>query len=122
MKKTFLIDTENIGKKWLELLESADFDTHIYVFYTENSNTLFGLSELTVLSKTKAIVDIIKCDVSGKNSLDFQLSTYLGYLIAKDNNTSYLIVSNDKGYQSVIDFWKKKYKYLDIEPLLSSEI
>jgi len=46
--------------------------------------------------------------VGTKNSLDFQLVTYIGWLIAKHADVSYVIVTNDNGFKSVVTFWKKR--------------
>ena len=40
--------------------------------------------------------------------MDFQLSTYLGFLIGKDKPEHVYIITNDTGYDSVIDFWSDK--------------
>lgn len=45
---------------------------------------------------------------TGKNSLDFQLPTYLGYIIAKESNKEFTVISNDEGFNSIIKFWKSR--------------
>lgn len=49
-------------------------------------------------------------EVGRKNALDFQLSSYLGYLIHEniDNPYDYFIVTKDKGFESLIPYWKKR--------------
>ena len=44
----------------------------------------------------------------GKNGLDFQLVSYLGYLLKSAGKTEYIIISNDMGYDCVIHFWKEQ--------------
>ena len=66
---------------------SITFDTHI------------------ALNNTKAKIKYIKIDKSAKNYLDFQLATMSGYLIAKNKDTNFIIVSRDNGFNSVVDFW-----------------
>ncbi len=48
--------------------------------------------------------------VGTKNALDFQLASHLGYLIGTNGNenTVYYIVSNDKGFDCICDFWRVK--------------
>ena len=41
-------------------------------------------------------------------SLDFYLSSYLGYLIGKNHNSSYVVVSQDTGYDAVIEYWQNE--------------
>lgn len=49
-----------------------------------------------------------KTTVGTSNALDFQLVSYLGYLIQEDRSRVYYIVSHDHDFQCVCDFWKKK--------------
>ena len=42
------------------------------------------------------------------NALDFQLSSYFGYLIGTNVDNSFIIYSNDTGFDPVIDFWTVK--------------
>ena len=39
------------------------------------------------------------------NALDFQLSSYFGYLIGTNVDNSFIIYSNDTGFDPLIDFW-----------------
>lgn len=44
---------------------------------------------------------------SGKNALDFQLSYYAGYLMARQPDTRFVVVSNDKGYEPMLEHARK---------------
>ena len=45
--------------------------------------------------------------VSGNQALDMQLATYLGSMMnTADRETEFVIVSKDKGYNHIIQFWK----------------
>ena len=46
---------------------------------------------------------------AAKNSLDFQLSTLLGYLLASGLYTHLYIISNDSGFDALYDFWSSQY-------------
>ena len=101
----YLIDSENVGSTWIDLLrrdDKADF----YIFVTENAKSLnFSLlKELTENHRHK--INIIECE-PGKNSLDFYLASYLGYLVGSNRNSSYIVVSQDNGYDHVIEYWNK---------------
>ncbi|MBR0136973.1 MAG: hypothetical protein IJM15_00980 [Erysipelotrichaceae bacterium] len=105
-KSAYLIDSENVGSTWEGLLKKeGKFD--LFIFCTENSKSLnFSLlKELT--NDNRYHIDIIDCR-TGKNNLDFHLSSYLGYLIGKNRYSSYVIVSQDTGYDLVISYWKKE--------------
>jgi hypothetical protein len=56
--------------------------------------------------------------VGGHNALDFQLVTYLGYLIAKDPMGQYLIISYDRGFEYVVNFWRKDGLCIGLLPYL----
>ena len=102
----YLIDSENVGSTWANLLqEGKKFD--LYIFVTENAKSLnFSLlKELT--NENNHRINIIEC-YPGKNSLDFYLSSYLGYLIGKNRHSSYLVVSQDTGFDHVIDYWNSE--------------
>ncbi|MDO4499941.1 MAG: PIN domain-containing protein [Erysipelotrichaceae bacterium] len=103
----YLIDTENVGSTWIDLLAShKKMDLHLFV--TENAKNLnFSLLHEITENKNKNKYTIHDCKI-GKNSLDFYLSSYLGYLIGKNANSEYVIVSQDTGYDNVIEFWTNK--------------
>ena len=46
----------------------------------------------------------------GTNALDFQLVSYLGYLMKNDETgvNEYIIMTNDNGFDSAVNFWKKR--------------
>ena len=49
-----------------------------------------------------------------KNALDFQLSSFLGYLISEEKEKSkYHIVTNDNGYEAVAKFWSAENYAVD---------
>ena len=102
----YLIDSENVGSTWTHLLKS-DEKFELYICVTENAKSLnFSLlKELT--EERRRRINIIECE-PGKNSLDFYLSSYLGYLIGKDRHSSYIVVSQDTGYDHVIEYWNSQ--------------
>lgn len=105
----YLLDYENVRNlTWLNDLTNAD---RVIIFYTKNANTL-TFDEHEILQKTEAKIEYKKV-VVGNNALDFQLSSYLGFLIGQDF-TDFCIVSKDCGYDSIIDFWRNE-KDISIE-------
>lgn len=104
---TYLIDYENTttnGLKGIEKLSSAD---HVIIFYGNNPAALPFHTHIQLI-QTKATIDYVKTEKVGKNYLDFQLSTYCGYLIGTTRTPRYVIISKDAGYDSIIDFWRNK--------------
>ena len=108
----FLIDYENVNVAGFNGLSSLTENDTIFLFYSENADTLtFGLHKR--INEAKATIQFQKVSVKTKNALDFQLCSYLGFLIRdKMNNgaekNNYYIVSNDQGYSILSDYWKKR--------------
>ena len=107
----YLIDYENIRCDGIkELKDIKDGDTLI-IFYSDQCKNI-TLDALEAVLIKKITYQSFKASVGTKNALDFQLASYLGYLIGnnlKHNstcNTNYYIVSNDKGYDCLCDYWK----------------
>ena len=50
---------------------------------------------------------MIKC-YTGNNALDFQLVSYLGFMMKTGAKTQYIIVSNDTGYDAMVRFWNDR--------------
>ena len=80
-------------------------------------NAQLGLPEITEYEDIAALkeqllessdkIELVHC-VTGHNGLDFQLSTYLGYMLHDIASSEVIIVSNDTGFDAVVSFWAKK--------------
>lgn len=114
----YLIDYENVNTDGLNGISRLSAEDTVIIFYSENADRMtFGLHRR--LNESKATIDIRKVDVGGSNALDFQLGTYLGYLIALDREQQYNIVSNDRGYKHVANFWNKQKAQVRLIPEIS---
>lgn len=105
--KVYLVDTENVSSAWLSIIELLNPKDKIILFFTKYSCVL-SYEHVTNILKISRQIITIECERAGKNSLDFQLVSYMGYLIRKNSKNEYIIVSNDKGYLAVASFWKKQ--------------
>lgn len=103
----YLIDYENTGVKGLHGIEKLQEDDLIVVFYGPKTGAV-PFDDHVRISSAVSHVEYIKTNKTAKNYLDFQLTTYLGYLIAHTGIKEYCVVSKDGGYDSVIDFWKAR--------------
>ncbi|MDE6102800.1 MAG: hypothetical protein K2F73_07500, partial [Ruminococcus sp.] len=113
----YLIDYENVHQAGFEGIEKLTSNDCLIVFYTTNAETLtFSLYEKLV--SCKAVVQLCKVKCGGKNALDFQLSTFLGYILGKNPDSDCHIISNDKGYEYIRNFWKER----NIKIKISSDI
>ena len=111
MNRYFLIDYENVNNKGLSGVQYLEEDDIVVIFYSKNANTLSFEMHQRILSSPAYFV-YKKVNTGEKNALDFQLASYLGYLLrdttSQDNNdmNHYFIVTEDNGYLPIKKFWK----------------
>ena len=107
--KYYLVDYENTNVNGLNGITNLSETDVVCIFYSENAqNMSFGLHKRLNESKAKKIYQ--KVEVGTKNALDFQLSSYLGYIIKEnsENQYDYYIVAKDDGYKALSLYWKRK--------------
>lgn len=107
----YLVDFENVNSQGLNGINRLDSSDRIIIFYSENADSMtFDLHEQ--INQSKAYIFFQKVDVGTKNALDFQLATYLGYLICENEKAGvaadYFVVTKDRGYSSLITYWTKR--------------
>lgn len=103
----YLIDFENVHSDGLKGIEQLAENDICYVFYSEHAGVLtFNIHKKIIDSKAK--IYYVEAQVGMKNALDFQLVSYLGYMIREDQEAYYCVISNDRAFALVADFWKKK--------------
>ena len=101
----YLIDYENV-KNVTGFGGLGTQDTVVF-FYSQNANTISFDLHLELLG-CPAKAEYFCIRRGGKNALDFQLSTYVGYLVAKCAGEEIIIISKDKGYENLIAFWRER--------------
>ena len=106
--KYYLVDSENVNDNWLMLFELADETDRIIVFYTQKSPHMSYPSVVKLMNSSLSI-KFEEC-FEGTNALDFQLVSYLGYLMKNDETVEneYIIMTNDNGFDAAVNFWKKR--------------
>jgi hypothetical protein len=113
----YLIDFENVGSEELKKIKSFKKGSNVILFYTNKCKSI-AFDTLSMMKKqgVKLSYQNVK---AGKNALDIQLASYLGYLIGTcGEKDKFHVVSKDKDYDCVVAFWKKKDKQVDrLEPL-----
>ena len=107
----YLVDFENVNSQGLNGINRLSENDRIIIFYSENADSMtFELHEQ--INQSRADIFFQKVDVGLKNALDFQLATYLGYLIcgneAEKISADYYVVTKDRGYASLITYWTKR--------------
>ncbi len=107
MAKIYFIDSENVGDSWIQLLSSMAGEDKIYVFYTDKSPYISYESLLQVIAYGSVPV-FLKCH-EGRNALDFQLVSELGFQMAQEQSEEFIIVSDDNGFDAVVRYWSDKH-------------
>ena len=109
----YLVDFENVRSEGLLGVENLEESDKVVIFYSNNANSItFEVHDLLMVSKAE--VDIFKIQRGGRNSLDFQLSTYLGYLVMEKIYSDIVIISKDKGFLCATSFWEENPDPLNI--------
>ena len=106
MGKIYLVDSENVGDIWVPLLVSSQEDDEVLVFYTTKSPHM-NYENVRMLKETEKEADFIKC-FEGRNALDFQLVSELGYRLSQNADREYVIVSNDTGFDAAVRYWSTR--------------
>ncbi len=103
--RAFLVDFENVHSTGLTGVESLLPTDKVIIFYSNKSDVLsFDIHRR--IMKSTAVIEYYKIRRGGKNSLDFQLSSLLGWLIAKEEFNYIAVISNDSGFDFLKDFWE----------------
>ena len=104
---TILVDYENVyaanGLKGVEYLNASDT---LYIFYSQNCGKI-RCDYMEAIEKTGCAFKTYKLVKAGKNALDFYIASECGSLSQK-GETQIAIVSNDKGFSAVSDFFRIK--------------
>ncbi|GEM_PF-1133328 len=116
--RLFLIDYENVNSAGLHGIGQVDRQDRVILFYSHEANTL-SFELMDEMLSANILPERICLERTGKNALDFQLVTFLGYLVAKEKADEYFIISKDSGYQAAISFCRE---YLGVKVQLKSSI
>ncbi|MGN0034466.1 MAG: PIN domain-containing protein [Coriobacteriales bacterium] len=102
---SYLIDFENVQGNGLRGLDSLGSQDKVFIFYSTNADKItFDLHRR--LNETEAQIEYVCVKVGHKNALDFQLATYLGYLVANHADEHYFLVTKDNGFEAIATFWQ----------------
>ncbi|MBQ6772678.1 MAG: hypothetical protein IJP48_01305 [Synergistaceae bacterium] len=108
-KNYYFVDYENTGSDGLTGIENLDGDNTVFIFYSSRAGRI--MFDLHVkINMSQAVIQYCKVHTGVKNALDFQLASYLGYIIRdnKESQCNYFIVSRDNGYSSLLHFWEER--------------
>lgn len=102
----YLIDFENVTSAGISGIQRLSKEDKVYIFYTVNASNMSFTAHMNLLSSPAEVI-YYNVTSGGKNALDFQLASFLGYLISRGEDKDFYIISNDKGYDHVKNFWER---------------
>ena len=111
--RNFFIDLENVRSYGLEGILLLKPEDKVYVFYSDNANTL-TIPTIESLNESSAQVKYIKTNYIGANAMDFQIVTLLGASIEKERTGRFYIISHDNGFKSAVKFCEGYFTGYDI--------
>lgn len=101
----FMIDYENTGNSGLQGASYLDREDSITIFYSK-TNYSVERRKLQEITDSNCELSICKLKKAGKNALDFYIASRIGELYGGGYHGTVIIVSNDKGFEAVRDYWK----------------
>lgn len=120
LKTCYLVDVENVGNAWIDSITQMN-DVRICLFFTAHCPSI-SYANLAAILNARSNVTCFQCD-PGPNAADFQLASYLGYLISSSADCDrFVIVSNDKGFDCVCSFWNKQGHRVERHPLRNQAV
>jgi hypothetical protein len=111
---TYLIDYENVHKNGLNGIKKLTEHDTVIIFVGNMTNDV-PIETVMAMLNSPAQTKIKKMEKTADNYLDFQLATCLGGLIADGENKEFFIISNDRDFEAVIDYWKYNKPSVSIE-------
>ena len=113
----YFVDYENVHEAGITGMNKLPKDSEVHLFYSQNANKL----NLDLLHFVKAKVRVHKVK-PGKQSLDMQMVSYLGYCIGdEDGEGTFILVSKDTDYANTVLFWQEEGVEVKVQPAVLEE-
>lgn len=93
-----LVDWENVQPKGQDIQRLVPDVTDVWLFHGPGQKNVNA--DQAQFGQRVTLVPIAR---AGKNSLDFHLSFYIGYIAARNPLASCVVLSNDKGYMPMLE-------------------
>ncbi|MBP5165389.1 MAG: hypothetical protein ILP08_08220 [Lachnospiraceae bacterium] len=100
----YLIDYENVNFSGLEGVGALNEGDEVVLFYSDSSSTIPMNLHIDV-QRSGASMRYIEIRKTAKNYLDFQLAALSGYLVGTTDQTEFIVISRDSGFDSVLDLF-----------------
>lgn len=110
----YFVDSENVSSAWLAIIPTLEAKDHIYLMFSQHTADIrVSISQLLELSPFLALysdqIEVVPCAKKvSPNGMDMELVSFMGFIIgsSRSKTAEYVIVSNDKGFDPVVEFWK----------------
>ena len=103
----FLIDYENVGNAGMKGCHYLNASDYIIIFYSETRKNM-ERRFLEDIANSGCTFETCKLCKTGKNALDFYITSKLGEIFGGGFEETSVIVSRDAGFQAVRDYWDKR--------------
>lgn len=100
-KTIYIIDYENVGKHGLSILGKAKKKDKVAIFTARKSDSISTEDLTTVLAEKQVRIFVVPAK---KESADRHMIMYIGYAAGKQKGARIRVVSNDTGFDDVIEF------------------
>jgi len=100
-KIILLVDYENIQNIDLSVIQKENIDIKIFIGQAQNK---IPVELVQATQQFGQRVEWIKIEGAGSNALDFHIAFYLGMFSKDIGDGSFLILSNDKGFDPLIKY------------------
>jgi len=108
----YIIDYENVGADGLTGIEKVTKEGNKVSLFYSVKNDRFPIDLLSYLTSDKCVpIEYFKATKTVPQNVDFRIGTYVGSLIGRNDSLiadGLFIISSDKGYQNVKDFWEEQ--------------
>ncbi|MBR4224548.1 MAG: hypothetical protein IKR73_07030 [Oscillospiraceae bacterium] len=101
----FLIDHENVTSAGLDGVEDLTENDKVYIFYSDAQQTITFDAHRAIM-QSKAQFTYFLVANGHANALDFQLTSFVGYLVGRSDDRKIYIISKDKGFTVIWKFWE----------------
>lgn len=117
----FLVDYENVYMKTgLQGVEYLTKNDNLYVFYSQCCNKI-RTDIMENIKDSGCEFCSYKLVRTGENALDFYIASECG-ILCKQGESQIVIVSTDKGFNAVVDFFKMRKEELGTEVVTAPNI
>ncbi|MGN0295493.1 MAG: PIN domain-containing protein [Lachnospiraceae bacterium] len=111
---TYLIDFENVKSGGLAGIDHIGKEDSVHLFWSARENKI-TIEMMELIRSSESEIVMHKAVTGERDALDHQLCSYLGFLAGARGENDFVIVSNDKAYDHLIEFWRKLNDQIHIQ-------